>query len=87
MLHKHYRIAPVFDYNRARANLKTLHKLCSIEAFWPQIPTQIATVIYITDYKSKNDEKLFQKNLRALCGCSAYAFHRTRNMLKLTKYL
>ena len=33
--------------------------------------------------RKESDNKLRQTNLRALCGCSAYAFHRTRNKIWL----
>ncbi len=46
--------------------------------------TKIAIVIYVTDLKDPQVEKpIKQTNIRALCGCSAYAFHRTRNKLGL----
>ncbi len=83
-LYKIYRLAPVFDYKRARINLERFHELLNKRSFWPKIYTQVALIIYITD---KNDEnplrkkKILQKNIRALCNCSAYAFHRTRNLL------
>lgn len=82
-LHKVHRIAPVFDYNRAKKNLGILQTFLSQNSFWPQISTQIAIVIYATDKNSNNDKKLLQKNIRTLCNCSAYAFHRTKNMLNI----
>ncbi|MFX1259974.1 MAG: hypothetical protein ACFFAN_19165 [Promethearchaeota archaeon] len=85
-LHKIYRFAPIFDYKRARRNLEILHRVLSQLNFWPQITTQLALLIYITDKNDKNklnNKKILQKNLRALCSCSAYAFHRTRNILKI----
>ncbi|GAH62568.1 unnamed protein product [marine sediment metagenome] len=48
--------------------------------------TQIAIVIYITDKNDESfpeNEKILQKNIRTLCNSSAYAFHRTRNILKI----
>ena len=86
-LHTIHRIAPVFGYKRARVNLESLHKLLKLTSFWPQLTTQVALVIYITDEKSKNKLKILQKNIRVLCNCSAYAFHRARNKLNLTKYI
>lgn len=83
-LHKIYRNAPVFDYDRAKQNLQILHTHLDSRQFWPQFTTQIAVVIYVTDEIDKNDtysKKLMQKNIRAICSCSAYAFHRTRNFL------
>ena len=85
-LHKIHRIAPVFNYKRAKQYLKLLHKLLDIRQFWPQFTTQIAIVIYITDKIDKSNQyskKLLQKNIRAICSCSAYAFHRTRNFLHI----
>ena len=82
-LHKVHRIAPVFDYNRARKNLRILQSFLSHNSFWPHISTQIAIVIYVTDKKSINDKNIMQKNIRTLCNCSAYAFHRTKNMLNI----
>ncbi len=86
-LHTIHRIAPVFSYRRARVNLEALHKLLKLASFWPQLTTQVALVIYITDEKSKIKPKILQKNIRVLCNCSAYAFHRARNKLNLTKYI
>ena len=81
-LHKFNRLAPVFDYQRAKQNAKILQVKLSHLCFWPQFMTQIAVVIYITDLNDQQfEKKLKQTNLRALCGCSAYAFHRTRNKI------
>ena len=85
-LHRIYRFAPVFNYDRARKNLEILHSVLKEKLFWPQINTQIAIVIYVTDINDKNiqnNERLLQKNIRVLCNCSAYAFHRTRNILNI----
>jgi len=85
-LHRIYRFAPVFNFNRARKNLDILHVALKKRLFWPQINTQIAIVIYVTDKNDKNlqnNERILQKNIRALCNCSAYAFHRTRNILNI----
>ena len=85
-LHKFSRFAPVFDFQRARQNAKILQIKLNQICFWPQFMTQIAIVIYVTDLNDPHTEKrLVQTNLRALCGCSAYAFHRTRNKLGLKK--
>jgi hypothetical protein len=50
--------------------------------------TQVAIVIFITDLLDTTAnrilKKIIQTNLRALCCCSAYAFHRTRNKIGLT---
>ena len=88
-LHKVYRLAPVFDYRRARENARRLKSKLDQIFFWPQVMTQVAVVIFITDYLNKkwNDNKLLQTNLRALCDCSAYAFHRTRNKIGLQQML
>jgi len=86
VLHKIFRISRIFDYRRARSNLKTLQSLLERKSFWPKIGTQIAIVIYITDKNDKSNEiskRILQKNIRALCNCSAYAFHRTRNFLNI----
>ena len=83
-LYKIYRLAPVFDYKRAKTNLERLHQLLNQKSFWPKIYTQVALVIYITDKNDKGlsrEKKILQKNVRALCNCSAYAFHRSRNIL------
>ena len=81
-LNRIYRIAPVFNYRRARENARRLKKKLDHLCFWPQLMTQAATVIYITDKLDKNKkDKIIQSNLRVLCCCSAYAFHRTRNKL------
>jgi hypothetical protein len=85
-LHKVYRIAPVFNYERAKQNLQILHDHLDLKFFWPQFTTQIAIVIFVTDKKdTKNtySKNLMQKNIRAMCSCSAYAFHRTLNILHI----
>lgn len=88
-LHKVHRLAPVFDYRRARENARRLKLKLDQILFWPQVMTQVAVVIFITDFLDKrwNDNKLLQTNLRALCDCSAYAFHRTRNKIRLQQML
>ena len=87
-LHKIHKLAPVFDYRRAKANLRTLYRLCSRENFWPSISTQLAIVIYITDKLDKNRQKrLMQKNIRTICDCSAYAFHEAKNNLNIDKII
>lgn len=86
-LHKIYRIAPVFNYNRARKNLEILQSFLAKKNFWPTRSTQIAIVIYITDKNDENypeNKKILQKNIRTLCNSSAYAFHRTRNILNIS---
>lgn len=88
-LHKLHRIAPVFDYKRARKNARILRKKLDHLFFWPQVMTQIAVTVFVTDVLDKNKpQKIIQTNLRSLCCCSAYAFHRTRNKVGLTtKYI
>ncbi|MFX0002942.1 MAG: hypothetical protein ACFE9C_05760 [Candidatus Hodarchaeota archaeon] len=87
-LHKLYRLAPVFDYKRARENAHRLELKLDQLFFRPQIMTQLAIVIFITDlldsHPSRRVDKIVQSNLRVLCSCSAYAFHRTRNKIGLT---
>ncbi|MCP6719399.1 MAG: hypothetical protein KJI71_04155 [Patescibacteria group bacterium] len=83
-LHKFYRLAPVFDIQRAKINAQILATKLTRICFWPQFMTQVAVVIYITDLNDSNFwRKLRQTNIRALSDCSAYAFHRTRNKLGL----
>lgn len=81
-LHKLYRLAPVFDYKRARVNLQIFQQFLMRENFWPHISTQLAIVIYITD---QNDDiywkRLRVQNIRLLANTSAYAFYGTRNKL------
>jgi hypothetical protein len=85
-LHKFNRFAPVFDFPRAKQNAQILETKLSYLCFWPQFMTQLAIVIYITDLNDPQyEKKIKQTNLRSLCGCSAYAFHRTRNKLGLQK--
>lgn len=87
-LHKVHRIAPVFDYRRAKKNLELLHVLLGRKFFWPHVPTQLALVIFVTDRKDPNlakDNYILQKNIRALCSCSAYSFHMARNKLGINK--
>ena len=87
-LHKLHRLAPVFDYKRARENAKRLEIKLNQLCFRPQTMTQVAIVIYITDLLDKHHSRAFfkiiQSNLRVFCNCSAYAFHRTRNKIGLT---
>ncbi len=85
-LHKIHRIAPIFNYNRAKKNLEILQSFLAKKNFWPTMSTQIAIVIYITDKNDESypeNEKILQKNVRTLCNSSAYAFHRTRNILNI----
>ena len=85
-LHKLHRIAPVFSYTRAKQNLEILHELLEQKNHWPHISTQMALIIFITDRHDKLNSKerfIIQKNLRAFCDCSAYAFHRVRNILRI----
>ncbi|MEJ2295728.1 MAG: hypothetical protein P8Y23_13315 [Candidatus Lokiarchaeota archaeon] len=85
-LHKLHRIAPVFSYKRAMENLKIFHQLLEQKNYWPHITTQLALVIFITDRNDKTNEQggyIIQKSLRAFCDCSAYAFHRARNILQI----
>ena len=87
-LHKIHKLAPVFDYGRAKKNLELLHILLSRRFFWPHVTTQLALVIFVTDRNDSSlavDNYMLQKNLRALCSCSAYAFHMARNKLGITK--
>ena len=84
-LHKIYHLAPIFDYNRAKENAKVLKIKLNHLFFWPRVMTQIAIIIFVTDLLDKSKpEKIIQANLRTLCSCSAYAFHRTRNKIGLT---
>ena len=83
-LHKYNRFAPVFNYHRAKQNTRILEKKLSHLCLWPQFMTQVAVVIYVTDLNDPQcEKKLRQTNIRALCDCSAFAFHRTRNKLGL----
>lgn len=88
-LHKVHRLAPVFDYKRARENARRLKLKLDQLLFWPQVMTQVAVVVFITDFLDRrwDGNKLLQTNLRALCDCSAYAFHRTRNKIGLQQML
>jgi hypothetical protein len=85
-LHKFSRFAPVFDFRRAKQNARILERKLTHLCFWPQLMTQIAIVIFVTDLNDPQfEKKIKQTNIRALCDCSAYAFHRTRNKLGLKK--
>ena len=89
-LHKLHKIVPVFDYNRAKVNLKNLHKFFEKEGFWPKISTQLAIIVYITDLLDTSgifESRLMQKNIRVVCNCSAYVFHRTRNKMKIRRIM
>ncbi len=83
-LHRLHRLAPIFDYRRAKENAKILKLKLEALYFWPRITTQAAIIIYITDWLDPLKEiKIRQTNLRVLCNCSAYAFHMTRNKIGL----
>ncbi|UCC19017.1 MAG: hypothetical protein JSV62_13055 [Promethearchaeota archaeon] len=85
LLRKLHRMAPIFNFKRAKENVKRLHQKLATLYFWPQVMTQLAIVIFVTDLLDKSKpSKFIQSNLRALCCCSAYAFHRTRNKIGLT---
>ena len=87
-LRRAHKIAPVFDYARAIVNLKILHRLLKKCFYWPHITTQLALTIFVTDRNDKtvkNNEYILQKNLRAFCTCSAYAFHMSRKKLNIGK--
>ena len=87
-LRKVHRIAPVFDYSRAIANLETLHKLLRKNFYWVRITTQLALTIFVTDRNDPTvmkNEYILQKNLRVFCACSAYAFHMARKKLNIDK--
>ena len=87
-LHKFSRFAPVFDFHRAKQNAHILQVKLTQICFWPQFMTQIAIVIFVTDLNDpRSEKKIKQTNIRALCGCSAYAFHRTRNKIGLQQML
>ena len=87
-LWKVYRIAPVFDYNRAKANLNSLTKLLGRLNYWPQIMTQIAVALYITEVNGiKARNPILQNKICILCDCSPYSFHRCRNKIGLNRYL
>jgi hypothetical protein len=87
-LRRAHKIAPVFDYSRAIVNLEILHSLLKKAFYWPRITTQLALTIFVTDRNDptiNKDEFIMQKNLRAFCACSAYAFHMARKKLKIDK--
>lgn len=81
-LHKLHRLAPIFSFNRAKENARILKKILNRHCFLPQFTTQLAIVMFVTDINDQSVEKnIIQANLRVLCNCSAYAFHRTRNKI------
>ena len=83
-----YKTAPIFNYERAKKNLISLHNLLTINYYWPHITTQLALLIFVTDRNDPNiidKSYILQKNLRMLCTCSAYAFHNARNRLNISK--
>ena len=87
-LRKVHKVAPVFDYPRALRNLELLHILLARKNFWPHISTQLALVVFVTDRNDltyPDNNYILQKNLRAFCSCSAYAFHMVRNRLGINK--
>ena len=87
-LRKVHKIAPVFDYSRAIANLEILHILLKKKFFWIRITTQLALILFVTDRNDPTitkNEYILQKNLRTFCACSAYAFHNARKKLNIDK--
>jgi hypothetical protein len=81
-LHKIYKIAPLFNYNRAKINLNSLHIFFTKANFWPTISTQLALTLYITDLNDSHfKNKILIENIRAITNCSAYAFYRTKNKM------
>ena len=83
-LRKMHRIAPVFDYERARINLRTLQQALYKKRFWPRLSTQLSVTIRVTDMLDKNyEEKLVQSYVRYMCKSSAFAYHKTKNLLKI----
>ena len=87
-LRKVHKIAPVFDYPRALRNLELLHILLARKNFWPHVSTQLALIVFVTDRNDltcTDNNYILQKNLRAFCSCSAYAFHMVRNRLGINK--
>ena len=83
-IHKLHRLAPIFDFPRARENARILKHNMANRCFLPQFTTQLAIVLYVTDINDKSEVlAINQTNLRVLCDCSAYAFHRTRNKIGL----
>jgi len=85
LLRKIYRLVPIFDLRRAIENARRLQERLGRLYFWPQVMTRVAVIIFITDLlDTQKDMRVIQSNLRVLCSCSAYAFHRTRNKIGLT---
>lgn len=89
-LHKLYRLAPVFDYKRARKNLEILQFHLAQRGTWLKISSQLAIVIYVTDKNEVNSgdkniiqKNIIQKNILTISCCSAFAFHRARNELRI----
>ncbi|KKL12750.1 hypothetical protein LCGC14_2532640 [marine sediment metagenome] len=83
-LAKIHKLAPVFDFERAKENAQILKMKLQDLCFFPQFTTQIAIVVYVTDLRDKiYSKRIVQANLRLLCDCSAYSFHRTRKKLGL----
>ena len=61
-----------------------LYRLFDLKNFWPTLTAQLAILIYITaSLDSKNTKKILQKNIRIICNCSTYAFHRKKNCLEI----
>ena len=87
-LEKIHGYAPVFDLDRAMINTEILLEEFDRCCRWPTITTQLALVIFVTDIhdtlvKEKKIRPIKQVNIRRMCDVSAYAFHRTRNLLHI----
>ena len=83
-LGKVHKLAPVFDLSRAKENAKILKVKLQEMCFFPHFTTQVAIIVFVTDINDKfHKKKLIRENVRLLCDCSAYSFHRTRKKLGL----
>ena len=80
-LHKIHKIAPVFNYTRAKFNLRSIQTFFHRTTIWPRISTRLALTIYITDKKVFPNKPLQPSNIRALTHCSAYAFYHNKKVL------
>ena len=81
-----YRFIPIFDYKRARENLRRLNIFLKKINFNPHFSSILALVLLVTDKNEKligNGKKILEKNIRVITKCSKCAFYRLKNTLNM----
>ena len=86
-----YHVAPIFNLQRATHNAKVLLTMLDQKNYCPVLSTQLALILFVTDtrdslVKEGKKKPILQVNIRNLCKTSAYAFHRARNKLGISRF-